>query len=53
MELQDIKQNSLVVEFEYVGNPWDRYAFITPFVSPETLKLYGLRSKIEKEIDDE
>lgn len=37
MELQDIKQNSLVVEFEYVGNPWDRYAFITPFVTPEKL----------------
>lgn len=37
MELQDIKQNSLVVEFEYVGNPWDRYAFITPFVAPEKL----------------
>ena len=29
MELKDIKQNSLVVEFEYVGNDWDRYAFIT------------------------
>ena len=37
MELQDIKQDSLVVEFEHVGNPWDRYAFITPFVAPEKL----------------
>lgn len=37
MELQDIKQNSLVVEFEHVGNPWDRYAFITPCTSPEKL----------------
>ena len=37
MELKDIKQNSLVVEFEYVGNDWDRYAFITQFTSPEKL----------------
>lgn len=37
MELKDIKQNSLVVEFEYVGNDWDRYAFITQCNSPEKL----------------
>ena len=37
MELQDIKQNSLVVEFEHVGNPWDRYAFITQCTSPEKI----------------
>ena len=25
------------MEFEHAGNPWDRYAFITPFVAPEKL----------------
>lgn len=37
MELKDIKQNSLVVEFEYVGIEWDRYAFITQCTSPEKI----------------
>lgn len=37
MELKDIKQNSLVVEFERVGTPWDKYAFITQYTSPEKI----------------
>lgn len=40
MELQDIKQNSLVVEFETVDDDWDRYAFITQCTAP--WKIFGM-----------